>query len=319
MDIQTATLEAPTPPVASTRAHYEAEEALLRPEPTDAPAAPVVEAPAPAESATPEQEAESAKPDDAVSEAARTLRKNRSDERKAQIQREIDDLVKERNLLRTETQRLREHQPPAIAPAPATPAAAVKATADPEPREADFSDDPNPYAYLDARARWVARAELAQREAASSVRVTQEHTATELAAKEAKGRAKFTDFDAVIDPFVQAFATDPRGPAILEYIQRPDVSEDFVYALAKDEATQRAIKSAATPLDVLRALARAETRLLETAKPPSKPLTQVPPPPAQTVGAHASGTVTRTATDTRSHYEIEQAEIEARQSRGLRY
>lgn len=54
-----------------------------------------------------EAEADSPKPDAEVSEAARKLRSSRSDERKAKIQREIDDAVKEREAVRGEAARER--------------------------------------------------------------------------------------------------------------------------------------------------------------------------------------------------------------------
>lgn len=84
-----------------------------------------------------EAEADSDKPDEQVSEAARTMRRNRLDVRKSQFQKEIDDLRRTKGDLEREITRLRESSTP---PKPAAPAADGKKD-DTTPRPADAAPE----------------------------------------------------------------------------------------------------------------------------------------------------------------------------------
>lgn len=92
-----------------------------------------------------------------ASEPGKSGHKGNADTRKAQLQREIDDLLAQRRLLRDEIERHARQRP---APQPETkPAASSPAAVDAEPKLADFEGDPDQYpdpyvAWLDARQEW---------------------------------------------------------------------------------------------------------------------------------------------------------------------
>jgi hypothetical protein len=284
----------------------------------------VVEEPVVAEP-TPEVEADSIKPDTELSEAARVLRRNRADERKAKIQREIADLVREREETRAETARLkaerealsRGEQPrPTVGGLPT----AVTDPNDPEPDPKAYPAEEYDPAYIRAVSKWEARAEFRQLEAAAAVRVRQQTVTQALASKEDAARAKFSDFDAVTDAVVADFTGNPRGITILEFVQESPLGAEVAYALGKDPAAKKEILAATGSVGVLRVLAKLEAALAEPAKPAPKHITSAPVPPSKTVGGGASAleTDTRPGASTAEHIRREEAEIAARRRNGYR-
>ena len=123
-------------------------------QPIDAKPAPEPETPA----VKPDDEAASTKPDAEISDAARTLRKGRADERRRQIQSEIDELTATKHRLRAEIEadeRARAARPHTAAP----PLQSFLDPSDPQPTLdsvlQQFPDDPDPYLRLSGQiARW---------------------------------------------------------------------------------------------------------------------------------------------------------------------
>lgn len=290
----------------------------------------VAEPVAPAES--PEQEASSVKPDAELSEAARVLRKNRASERKAQIQREIAEAVRERNVLREEVARFRsEREQFAREAQPARPATAPRTAADPndpEPALEQFADAPDPYsAYIDAKARWATRQEhrALQQKAHETrqrgeVERTARETASQLESLEAKAREKYEDFDAVMVSLTDAYRGHPAGDAIARAVAQSKVGEDLAYYLGTHpDEVQSAVKGG--PSEFFRVIGRIEASLSAPPKETPKPITKAPAPPAQTVGAHATAheVDTRKGVPLKDHIRIEEAEIAERRRQGYRY
>lgn len=310
-----ATAETLTPPPMSLKEHTERETAA---EPVIE-KAPVVEAKAEPPAVTPEQEAESAKPDADLSEAGRTLRLSRRDARIKKLadeNQQLNEQLRIRKQLRDELDRLAPGQQATAAPQTAG------TTTDLEPQEDDIGTKYADYgAFVTAKARWAAREEHRQL-AAMDARTRHAQTADrELASKEAKAREKYSDFDAVVVPLVDQFGTDPRGKTIADFVRASAIGEDVVYALAKDPTAIRDISGAETETQVLRALIRLEDRLTEAAKPAPKPMTSAPVPPSMTVGSGSTASTmdTRKGVPLKDHIRIEEAELAERRKAGHRY
>lgn len=322
-------MEQPIAPTTETpltlRQHLDADTASV-----EQAAAPVVEE---AKADTPELEAASTKPDADLSEAARTLRRNRADERKAKIQREIAEHVREREETRADVQRERdalarlrqEREQLSRGPAPRATAGAAPAGItdpnDPQPQEADYQD----YSHFVAdNARWAAREELrrhsfesrARTERQAADRATQELSST-LDKQHETTREKYADFDAVLEPVLAPLANTPRGMDVARFLASSEVGGEVVYRLGKDAAALKRVTDAPNQPALMRALAHVETEILASRTAP-KPTTKAPAPPSQTVGSGASATAsddpnTRTFRD---HMRIENArEDEVRRRR----
>lgn len=287
------------------------------------------------EPVTPEVEADSTRPDPDISEAARTLRKSRADERKAQIQREIADGVREREQTRAEV--LRERQEldrlrrereslsrgtPPRASAGAVPAGSTDPH-DPEPAEADFPDDYGQF--LTAHARWAARDEFRIQERAVQARITRtaaeqrlDSHAQKLDAQQEAMRGKFSDADVAIDAVLATFRGNPRATAVSEFLASCDVGDEVAYKLGKDAAALQAVATARNRDAVIRELTRLEVAVTPAPKPVSH-VTKAPSPPSRTVGSGPTARqidTSKPGTSTKDHYLAEQAEIEERQRQG---
>ncbi len=327
-----STSTAPEP--MSLRAHIEAETAAARreagdpsstPDATSTPAVPVVEAPPatePVAAVAPTAEAAAAEadsltPDTEVSEAARVLRRNRADERKAKIQREIDDLVRTRNAERAELERLRQERQAAAQPVPEVP----PDPSDPEPTLERFTaahpDHADPYAgWQRELARWDRRQDAKQADAARQRQQAETALATALQGftERAKPlRESHADFDAVVNDLS---LTPAMQAAIFESERGPELA----YYLATHQTAYREILTA-PPTRALYLLGRLEATITAPPTVAPKPVTKAPPVPAQTVGGAAAATEpdSTKVTSLRDHIRIERAkELEARRL-GLRY
>lgn len=293
------TTETPAPNFAemSSVSEFRAnrEQAINPPEPVAAtPAAPVP----PVES--PEQEAESPKPDAEVSEAARTLRKNRAESRKQQIQGEINELIKLRNQLRAEV--AQPAQPQQIPAAPPASPAAPQASYPPALVSFDAFAAAHPNAgyedFLDARTEWKAeqkvQAILAARDAAAEEQQTYQ-TYAQRAAEYAKQHPDFGD--------ALANAKDIRlyGPAF-EALKRHELGP----AIAHHLATHRDVAARVTALDPDSQCLAIGELIGTVGRPAAAPAAQTPPPltrataPITPIGGSANGPVTRDAKDVNS-------------------
>lgn len=317
----------------SLREHIDAADKGL----TEVPNPAVKVTPKPTEAATPEQEADSVTPDAEVSEAARLLRKNRADERKAKIQREIDEKVREREQTRadlererTELARLRQEREaltrgpePRQATAGAHPAGTTDPR-DPEPREEDFQDFTQ---FIDARSSWRVREEMRRQHQHGRARVAREasdraamETASKLDEQHTVTREKYADFDAVSDQVLAPLRGTPRGLDVGQFLASSDVGGEIVYRLGKDKDAMKVVLAAPNRAALHRALTHVETSILAPRKAP-KPVTEAPAPPAQTVGAGSTATDVDTTKGVsfKEHNRIEnEREIEARRQ-GRRY
>lgn len=326
MDLSTAA-PAPSavqPPSGSFAEHLAAESAA--PSPAVAPAPPSE----PVAADPPELEADSIKPDAELTEAARTLRKSRADERKAKIQREIDEAVRLRQETRAaieheraELDRLRQERERVARPAvPHGPSTGLDPR-DPKPSEEDFQNYTD---FIDARAAWAAREEqrrtfLATRERATRDHAAQQaqHAASQLDAAAEPMRERYSDFDAVIEGFVGTLAGTPRGNDVGHILAQSEVGGEIAYKIAKTPELAKKIQTVPNRLSLARELALVERDIL-AAKSAAKPITTAPAPPRTTVGAGASATAgVATGNSTLDHIRREEAEIAERRTRGLRY
>jgi hypothetical protein len=319
----------------SLREHIQAEEAESQGgtgAPADAvtPGAPPVEEPVPQLSAdhAAEQEADSVKPDAELSEAARTLRKGRAEARKAKIQGEIDELVATRNRLRDDIASHRAAEPrPAASSAPRPATAHVADPDDPKPKEDDYQDYGQ---FLIDNARWAARDEFRQQQAAAHARSrrTEAEQRLDAHAKKLDGqhaalREEYADADAVIETFTGALrdAHPQQTRDIASYLASSDVGGQIAYRLGKDAEALKDVLKAPNQMALARALARVESAI--TSPKPAAPVTRAPAPPKHTVGGGASSTsapdTTKPGTLLKDHIRAEEAEIAERRRAGYRY
>ena len=257
---------------------------------TVVPGQPADATPAPAPpTAKPDDEAASTKPDAEISDAARTLRKGRADERRRQIQSEIDELTATKHRLRAEIEadeRMRAARPHTAAPQRQP----VEDQSDPQPTLdsvlQQFPDDPDPYLRLSGQiARWearqVVREESAQRQSDSAARA---HAQTR-ASYEAKARefsAQHADYDATVDALHRAVSSPQRDPNLVRdindavYQAALDLGPSFVYHLAKSPGDIDAMLNARTARDIHHAIGALTFRLAQAATAP-RPAAQASP------------------------------------------
>jgi hypothetical protein len=294
----------------SLREHIEAEaRPAEEPQPQAVVAEPVVEA-------APEDEADSTKPDQELSDAGRALRQGRLDKRIAKL-KELNEQLRINKELRANPER--------PAPAPLAPTAGVApagTTDDPEPDPKAYPAEEYDPAYIRAVAKWEARQTFKAVHQQSSARVAQEERSRSLDVIETATREKYSDYDAVTATLADALTQHPYAGVIPEFARTSKVGGDVWYHAAKDEEASADLIAARTAFDVMRVLTRIEARLLEPAKPAApKPITAAPAPPSQTVGGSASAVEpdTRKGVPLKDHIRIEEAEIAERRKRGYRY
>lgn len=199
--------------------------------------------------------------------------------------------------------------PPSVEPTP-TPAAPTEPAPAPKPKIEDFATDAE---YLEALAAWAAAEQarkLAAEQAEAARRAAQEILEQELrrqaqlaawAARVAEAKARYQDFDEVVQPFLatktspilqDAVLNRPDGPALLYYLARhPDEHE----AIIRKPAAEQLIA-----IGEIAATIRAETgqsRPTEPAAPPPKaapsaaPAAPAPPPPPVISGSKAAASI----------------------------
>ncbi len=307
----------PVTPALSLRDHIAAETAPVAVVPETAPVAPVT--------ATPEDEANSPKPDAELSDAARTLRNSRLDQRKAKLRQEVTEL----NELLRQRKELRAHLAEAPRETPAAPAsrpAPVTDPRDPEPTFESFSaanpTHPDPYAgFVRAQAAWDRRQEQRQASVTQqqtraeqdwSARVAEYHQRAEAA------RQKFSDFDVVTSEFFDRHSNHPHSQAIAAALGSADASAEVAYHLATHPQDASRI-FALDPVRIALEIGKLSAVFTAPPKETLKPQTTAPAPPSQTVGAG----VTASADDpnTRSfkdHIRIENTRERERRIAGSR-
>lgn len=286
------------------------------------------------ETADPEIEAASTKPDADLSEAARTLRRNRADERKAKIQREIAEGVREREQTRAELAREREELARLRAereslsrgtqPRSATAGAPPTDPNDPEPQEADYQD----YSHFVAdKARWAAREEMRRQQFQSRDRIARQASerstqemASKLESQHEETREKYADFDVVLEPVLASLRGTSRGLDAAQFFASSEVGGEVAYRLGKDAAALKSVAEAPNRAALHRALTHVEADILAARKAP-KPTTSAPAPPSQTVTSSATTATldTRKGVPLKDHIRIEEAEIAERRKQGYRY
>jgi hypothetical protein len=223
----------------------------------------------------PQHEADSAQPDDAISEAARTLRRNRASERKQRIQDEINDLTRKRHEAERELEtihaRRRALETP---PTPTTPSAPVPER---EPLIDQFDGDFT--AFLRARDTWLL-SQFEQRQ--QQAREAQQRTEAERqyaarleahAQRVEQARQQFADWDVVVN--------NPELPqvptAVLQALQDSPQGPRLAYRLARDPERMRALASM-TPHAAVLEVGRLAADLDAPVKAAPKTLTSAPPP-----------------------------------------
>lgn len=256
MEQQIATAEIPaTIPIESAELSFAEQRALTREGKADAPnpaapkVVPVVEA---KPEATAEAEAASTKPDAELSDAGKKLRANRADERKAKIQREIDELTAQKHRLREELDRERATPTPRTAAPASTPQPAAEPT-DPEPTlEAFIAANPqhaDPYAgWQRDLARWDRRQEQ-KAFAAQRQRETAEQSARQAVSTfhetAATARTQYADYDVTFDALVAAVQGNPRETALTQAIA--EAGAPLAYHLGKHPEDLNALLTAPHP------------------------------------------------------------------------
>lgn len=301
--------------------------------PAAPPEVPAVETPTPAPEtpveASAEDEANSAKPDAELTAAAKTLRKNRYDERVKRKREENDDLARELargRQLRSEWDReSRPAQPrTAAGPLPAGTATSERFSFPDYDVWAQHGDNASkPFsAWMDerddARDVWKeSRRAVGERREATTRHLTERASA--LDQMQEKGQGKYADFDAVVDVVLDAFRENPRAQAVSDFIATSKAGDDLVYRLGKDTEKLTAV-SRASFSDVFRTLSAIESDILAPAKAPP-PLTRAPAPLSKPVGAGASASTVDTnkpGTSLKDHIRIEEADIAERRRQGYR-
>lgn len=277
----------------------------------DAPAAPVADGDAPAAEG------------DAASNAGKALaaHRDRLGKRKASIQGEIDEMVSRRAnarrdaeaeeariaKLREEAAALEQQITASKAPKAATPppADAAAAGADPAPVLKDFDDFEK---YVDAKALWIARQEVAKnRRESQAEQEAQQRAAQQQREQEAAATAQ-QQVDAAHVERVKAFEAQTKDfKAVMEaasglqvpfvageFLKRSPLGPQLMYHLAlnPDDADRLA---AMPPPEQHIAMVRLETRL-ELANqsgptPAAAPVTQAPPPPKPVGSGRQASTV----------------------------
>lgn len=185
--------------------------------------------PVDAASTTPEQAASTEASSSPASEPGKPAgHKGNAETRKAELQAEIDSLLRQRAQLRGEVERdTRTRQAE-----PAKPASQPAADELPEPKLADFEADPvkypDPYAaYVEARAEWKVEQRLRAREAEAHQRAEREQHAAEV---ETRSRAFDTRWKEVVT----------KDPSVATKVNR-ELVKDLrpVDVLAADEPRRR--------------------------------------------------------------------------------
>lgn len=193
------------------------------------------------------------------------------------FQKKIDQLTREKYLtanrireLEAENQRLKQPgqtQPKADKAAPAE---------NPEPQLEQFSTvDEFKAAYREwaknegvLEGRKAAQTEYQQEQQLKDVQATK----AAMDAKEAQARAKYRDFDEIVQPFGSALM---GNPIISEYIAGEELGMEVAYHLAKNPAILEEL-AGLSDFAAGRKLLELEARL--KAPPPTKPITQAPDP-----------------------------------------
>lgn len=265
------------------------------PEPVEADAIAAAEPEVSPDRPTESDEAPSPSPE---SEAGRTLAaaKRTKEGRKQSIQREIDDLVRqradtqrERDRIAAEVADLERKKAALAAPAPSK-AAAPAADPDAEPQEDQFETYGQ---YVKAQARWEARQEIKQarenyskeaaaRDKAEQARVQRTRHDDRVEAFKAT-RPDFDDLMASAD----ALGLQPSEPMI-QAILESEIGPQMMVHLAEHPDEYRRITSLPRPLMAYREMSKLEARLeaastgpapvvsVSQAKPPLKPVGSAP-------------------------------------------
>lgn len=306
-----------TAPDTSLRAHMLAEAAAEQPAEAVAPVTP-------AEPETPEAEADSPKPDADLSEAGKTLRRNRRDERVKKLAAEnaaLNEQLRIRKTLREELARVAPEPPrPAGGPPAARPT--VADPNDPEPLDTAFEDYGQ---FLTAHARWAARDEFRQQQAAAAARARRAQSeqrmqthAQKLDAQQDAVREKFADADDVIETVLASVRDNPRAADVGAYLAESDIGGEIAYRLGKDADALKAVLTAPNAHAVARALARVEVAITS---PKATPVTRAPAPPRHTVGSSATvpAVDTTKGVSFKDHLRVENEREREARAAGVRY
>jgi hypothetical protein len=204
--------------------------------------------------------------------------------RKAQLNREITGLLKARNDLAAQVERLKTGVIPAEPPA----AGAYVFNAQIRPHRAQYATDDD---YIDAVADWryqVRRIEETQAEAAKAEQAAAAALEKDWNSRRDAAKQRQKDWAEVV-----AAAQVPITPEIKETLMTDEYGPDLVYALAKDHDLARRI-FAMSPMAAGRELGRMSAELAKknnSAKPAVQTVTAASNPPRE-LNAQASSTLT---------------------------
>lgn len=247
-------------------------------------AAPAPEAPAPV-AETPEQEAESQKPDTDVSEAARTLRRNRAEERKRKIQNEIDELTRAKYALLEETNRLRQSQAPAPTAGGPTPAAARPAEPSAKPTVDQFSTYEE---YVEALTDWKAGEKVRQALDSERERAGRESAQQQAQQALAKFHERAADLKAQHPDFDQVLAL-PLTPAMQHVVLHDEQGPALAYHLLTHPDVHQRLLAAPDHLVFYElGQVRAALSAPKAPAPPAKPITTAPTPITPVAGSSSA-------------------------------
>jgi hypothetical protein len=216
--------------------------------------------------------------------------RDNAETRKAQLNAEIRDLLKQRDQLRTEV-RPKDEKPAAPSPAKVQPQYTR-----PKPTLEDKGEDGNPkFAsyedYIEELSDWKSEQRIAQTERARA----EKEALTALSQKVNAAKERYTDFDEVIKPAFAA-VTDPAVPEVVRaLIGESDVFPDLLYTIGKPEELSKFVEMARTnPGKALRYIALTESLIHEELEAPAKTKvddkpaepekTRAPKPPAEVGG-----------------------------------
>ena len=242
---------------------------------------------------TPASQEETASASEAVStqEHKSTEKRSNADTRKAQLNAEIQELLKTRDELKREM----KTRPAESSPAPAAEKTEAKLV---KPKIEDF---PTWEKYEEAHDKYVD--ELTERKAQEAVlkseqAKTQRKLQEDMQAKVDDARGRYPDYDEVIEPARQAIFED-KGvhPAVKAMVDASPVFVDLLYVIGKkpDDMARIAKLSKSNPIEAIREIVLLDALVREERNGKPKEVVKVPAkrvPTAPDPGYEASGTAT---------------------------
>lgn len=213
-------------------------------------------------------------------------RRDNAEDRKAKLNEEIRELLEKRDALRVETQKPDVKQEVKAEPSPAE-------LKEPNIDDYDGTAGKTVQDYVKAMAKYIAKAELAERDANRQREDSLKQTADSL--KDA--RTRYTDWDAVAVPVIKGLQDKAVSMDVLKTIDSSKNVADLMYAIGGDkDRVSKLLEDAKTnPVEAIRQIAVYEYLVAEelsktktVKKDPEPPVTRAPKPATEVGGRESS-------------------------------